>query len=38
MTHQMRTSGLDQITELLAEHGFDGLAKALTVLLNCSTR
>ena len=34
MTHQMQTTALDQITELLAEHGFDGLAQAVTVLLN----
>ena len=34
MTHQMQTTALDRITELLAEHGFDGLAQAVTVLLN----
>ena len=34
MTHQMQTTALDRITELLAEHGFDGLASAVTVLLN----
>src|SRR5436305_15225539 len=34
MTHQTQTTALDQITELLAEHGFDGLASAVTVLLN----
>ena len=34
MTHQDQTTALDQITELLAEHGFDGMARALTVLLN----
>lgn len=34
MTHQMQTTALDQITELLAEHGFDDLAQAVTVLLN----
>ena len=34
MTHQTQTTALDQITELLAEHGFDGLAQAVTVLLN----
>lgn len=34
MTHQMQTTALDQITELLAEHGFDGLAQAVTTLLN----
>ena len=34
MTHQEQTTALDRITELLAEHGFDGLASAVTVLLN----
>jgi transposase-like protein len=34
MTHQMQPTALDQITELLAENGFDGLASAVTVLLN----
>jgi putative transposase len=34
MTHQMQTTALDEIAELLAEHGFDGLAQAVTVLLN----
>jgi putative transposase len=34
MTHPMQTTALDEITELLAEHGFDGLAQAVTVLLN----
>jgi transposase-like protein len=34
MTHQLQTTALDQITELLADHGFDGLAQAVTVLLN----
>jgi putative transposase len=34
MTHRMQTTALDEIGELLAEHGFDGLARALTVLLN----
>ena len=34
MTHQTQATALDQITELLAEHGFDGLAQAVTVLLN----
>lgn len=30
----MQTTALDEIRELLAEHGFDGMARALTVLLN----
>jgi transposase-like protein len=34
MTHQMRTTALDEIGQLLAEQGFDGLADALRVLLN----
>jgi putative transposase len=34
MTHQTQTTALDQIMELLADHGFDGLAQAVTVLLN----
>ena len=34
MTHAMQATALDRITELLAEHGFDGLASAVTVLLN----
>lgn len=34
MTHQSQTFALDQIGELLAKHGFDGMARALTLLLN----
>jgi transposase-like protein len=34
MTHHDQTTALDEITELLAGHGFDGLASAVTVLLN----
>ena len=34
MTHQVQTTALDEIGELLAEQGFDGLADALRVLLN----
>jgi transposase-like protein len=34
MTPQNQISPLDQITELLAEHGFEGLPEAVTVLLN----
>jgi hypothetical protein len=34
MTHQMQPTALDHITELLAEHGFDGRASAVTVSLN----
>ena len=34
MTPQIRATPFDEIAELLAEHGFDGLASAVTVLLN----
>jgi putative transposase len=34
MTHRDQATALDEITELLAEHGFDGLAQAVTILLN----
>ena len=34
MTHQMQTTALDEIGQLLANQGFDGLADALRVLLN----
>jgi putative transposase len=34
MTHQTQTTALDEIVELLAEHGFDGMARAIAVLLN----
>ena len=34
MTHHAQSTALDPIVELLAEHGFDGLAQAVTVLLN----
>jgi putative transposase len=34
MTHREQTTALDQMTELLVDNGFDGLAQAVTVLLN----
>ena len=34
MTHHDQTTAFDEIAELLAEHGFDGLAQAVGVLLN----
>ena len=34
MTRQTQTNAIDDVMELLAEHGFDGLAQALQVLLN----
>ena len=32
MTHHTQNIALDQIGELLAEHGFDGMTQALVVL------
>jgi transposase-like protein len=34
MTHHDQTTAFDEIMELLAEHGFDGMAQAIGVLLN----
>jgi len=34
MTHHTQNNALDQIGELLAEHGFDGMTQVLTLLLN----
>jgi putative transposase len=34
MTHQTQATALDEIMELLAEHAFDGMAQAVTALLN----
>jgi putative transposase len=34
MTHHTQSNALDQIGELLAEHGFDGMTQVLTLLLN----
>ena len=34
MTHHTQSNALDQIGELLADHGFDGMTQALTLLLN----
>ena len=34
MTPHVQTTALDEIMELLAEHGFDGMAQAVGVLLN----
>ena len=31
MTHHDQITALDEITELLAEHGFDGIAQAVRV-------
>jgi transposase-like protein len=34
MTHQTQTNHFDSLVELLAEHGFDGMAQAITLLFN----
>ena len=34
MTRQMQSTELDSIIQLLAEHGFDGMAQAIEILLN----
>ena len=34
MTHQDQSTGLDEVVQLLADHGFAGMAEAITVLMN----
>ena len=34
MTHQMHPSKIRDVVEMLAEHGFDGMAEAMQLLLN----
>jgi len=34
MTHQEQSTAFDDVIQLLAEHGFDGMAEAITVLMN----
>lgn len=34
MTHQDQPTAFGEIMELLVEHGFDGMAQAIGVLLN----
>lgn len=34
MTHQEQSNALDSIVELLAEHGFEGMAQAIEILFN----
>ena len=34
MTHQPQPNAFDELVELLAEHGFDGMAQAITILFN----
>lgn len=34
MTHQLQSNKLDELVQLLAQEGFDGMAEAITVLMN----
>ncbi|MBX3435646.1 MAG: hypothetical protein KF847_20200 [Pirellulales bacterium] len=34
MTRPLQSTAIDEVVQLLAEHGFDGLADAVTVVLN----
>lgn len=34
MTHQLQSNNLDQLVQLLAQEGFDGMAEAITILMN----
>lgn len=34
MTHQDQSTAFDEVIQLLAEHGFDGMAEAITILMN----
>jgi putative transposase len=34
VTHQEQSTAFDHVIQLLAEHGFDGMAEAITVLMN----
>ena len=34
MTHPEQSNALDSIVELLAEHGFEGMAQAMEILFN----
>lgn len=38
MTHQPQPNAFDALVELLAEHGFDGMAQAITILFNESMK
>lgn len=34
MTHELQSNKLDQLVQLLAQEGFDGMAEAITILMN----
>lgn len=34
MTHQDQSNAFDELVQLLAEHGFEGMAEAITILMN----
>lgn len=34
MTHHVECNGIDDAVQLLAEHGFEGMAEAITILMN----
>jgi transposase-like protein len=34
VTHQLQSNNLDQLVQLLAQEGFDGMAEAITILMN----
>ena len=34
MTHQNQSTAFDGVVQLLAEHGFDGMAEAIVILMN----
>jgi hypothetical protein len=34
MTHQNEFNPLDQMIQVLDEHGFDGMARAIEILMN----
>ena len=34
MTHEEQSTALEQLFQLLCEQGFDGMAEAMTILLN----
>jgi len=38
VTHQEQSTALDDVIQLLADHGFDGMAEAITVLMNEAMR
>ena len=34
MTHQDQSTAFDEVIQLLADHGFEGMAEAITILMN----